>query len=484
MFNPAYYPYLRDKTHRLIFYGGAGSGKSYFIAQRSILKLLESDMCNLLCIRNVGETHKISTFALFKQVITKWHLSDYFKISGSVPSITCTLNGNCIIFKGLDDVEKLKSITAPKGEITDIWIEEASEIDEDSYNQLELRLRGGSSSKQIVISFNPVSVNHWLKKRFFDRKAPATAVIHTTYKDNLFLDDEYKNTLESYRTIDPYYYSVYCLGQWGVYGRTVFDAVSVSGQLAKGVQPVKVGYFVYEYDGMVIKNITWVDAPDGYIKIYKEPGKGVPYVIGGDTAGEGSDFFAAQVLDNTDGSQAAVLHHRFDEDLYARQMYCLGKYYNNALISVEVNFSSYPVRELDRMGYTSLYVRRTEDSYTHRLQKSYGFKTTSLTRPVAIAHLVELMRSSPHLVCDGETLEEMLTFVRNENGRPEAQNGSHDDLVMALAIAHYSREQQRDDILLPSSVAWSEDMYDDYYKADDETRKIILKKWGNPFEKQ
>jgi phage terminase large subunit len=264
----------------------------------------------------------------------------------------------------------------------------------------------------------------------------------------------------------------------------VFNAALVSEQLAKGIQPVKTGYFAYDYDGMVIKNITWVDASDGYIKIYKEPEKGVPYVIGGDTAGEGSDYFAAHVIDNTDGLQAAVLHHRFDEDLYARQMFCLGKYYNNALISVEVNFSTYPVRELDRMGYTSLYVRRTEDSYTQKLQKSYGFKTTSVTRPVAIARLVEVMRLSPGLVCDSDTLEEMLTFVRNENGRPEAQQGSHDDLVMALAIAHYSREQQRGDIILPSAAVWSDDMYDDYYKADEETRKIILKKWGNPFEKQ
>ena len=96
----------------------------------------------------------------------------------------------------IDDVEKLKSVTAAKGEITDIWIEQASEIEEDSYNQLELRLRGGRSSKQILISFNPVSVNHWLKKRFFDRQNSATAIIHTTYKDNLFLDDEYRNTLE------------------------------------------------------------------------------------------------------------------------------------------------------------------------------------------------------------------------------------------------------------------------------------------------
>ena len=85
--------------------------------------------------------------------------------------ITCA-NGNSVIFKGLDDTEKLKSITFPKGELTDIWVEEASEVREEDFNQLDVRLRGKGTHKQMVLTFNPVSVLHWLKRRFFDRQDP------------------------------------------------------------------------------------------------------------------------------------------------------------------------------------------------------------------------------------------------------------------------------------------------------------------------
>ena len=108
---------------------------------------------------------------------------------------------------------------------------------------------------------------------------------------------------------------------------------------------------------------------------------------------------------------------------------------------IESNFSSFPNKELVRLGYSNMFVREKEDRYTGIMDKSYGFKTTSLTRPVIIAELVKIVRESVELINDKLTLEEMLTFVRNEKGRPEAQQGAHDDLVMGLAIAYYSRTQ-------------------------------------------
>ena len=189
--------------------------------------------------------------------------------------------------------------------------------------------------------------------------------------------------------------------------------------------------------------IRWVEAEDGYISIYEDRRAGVPYVIGGDTAGEGSDWFAGQALDNTTGRQVCTLRQQFDEDLYAKQLYCLGRYYNDALVAVEANFSSYPIKELQRLRYPRQYVRTAEDSYTHRRQKRYGFRTTSVTRPLAIAELVRAAREAPELIRDGQTLREMLVFVKNERGRPEAMAGEHDDCVMALAIAQYARPQQR-----------------------------------------
>lgn len=413
-----------------MLYGGAGSGKSYAIGQYYIYKLLKNKICNLLVVRAVANTNRDSTFALFKQIISKWNIGHLFKINESDMRITCLANNNSIIFKGLDDTEKLKSITFSKGELSDIWVEEASEVEESDFNQLNIRLRGSETNKQIILSFNPVDINSWLKP-FSERKE--IFLIHSTYKDNKFLDEEYKRQLESYKDTDPYYYEVYCLGNWGVYGKTVFDKEKVYERLNKIKAPSKVGLF----------NLSdFTECEDGFIKIYIEPEEGRPYVIGGDTAGEGSDYFIGQVLDNITGEQVAVLRQQMDADLYAEQMYELGKYYNNALISIEANYDSFPIKELERLGYTNQYIREREDTFTGRPVKAYGFKTTSITRPIIISELIKIVRENVDLINDKETLEEMLTFIRNEKGRPEAKSGAHDDLIMALAIAHYIRPSQ------------------------------------------
>lgn len=447
VFNPRFYPYLRDRTHRyLLFYGGAGSGKSVFAAQRFVYRLLTLPLCNVLVVRAVAATNRDSTFALFRQAIGKWGLDGLFSCKESDMRIVCA-NGNSVIFKGLDDTEKLKSITFPKGELTDIWVEEASEIAEEDFNQLDVRLRGKGTQKQIVLTFNPVSVLHWLKGRFFDRQDPRVVVMKSTYRDNRFLDEDYKHTLESYKETDPYYYSVYCLGEWGVLGQTIFDAQKVSERLASLPGLVRRGEFTFatwyspEANQVLVEDasIRWVENPSGPIQIYREPVPGGAYILGADTAGEGSDFNVGQVIDHLGGEQLCTIRGRMDEDLFAKQLYCLGKYYNTALVSVEANFSSYPIRELERLRYPRQYVRQTEDSFTHRIRQSYGFKTSSVTRPLVIAGLVEVVREHPDWLNDRDTLNEMLTFVRNESGRPEAQQGAHDDCVMSLAIAYYVR---------------------------------------------
>jgi len=349
-----------------------------------------------------------------------------------------------MLFKGLDDVERLKSITFSKGELTDVWIEEASEVEESSFNQLDIRLRGGKQKKQVIISFNPINITHWLK-RFVDDKQENKMSLHTTYHDNKFIDDEYKALLESYKEKDPYYYDVYALGQWGVLGKTIFNAHKVNERLTlvRDRYPVKQGSFTYDYVGerIVESSIRWVESDDGYITIYEDVIPGLTYGIGGDTSGDGSDYFIGQVIDNTSGKQVAVLRHQFDEDLYAKQMYCLGKYFNWALIGIETNYSTYPVKELQRLDYPEQYIRVVEDTISQTTQKRYGFQTTKLTRPIIIADLACIVREQTELINDPETLNEMLTFVRNKKGRPEAMPGEHDDLIIALAIAYYIREQ-------------------------------------------
>lgn len=226
-------------------------------------------------------------------------------------------------------------------------------------------------------------------------------------------------------------------------GDNVFDTEQLLARLERIPKPIKTGYFTYDYDGLQLSNIKWHTDRNGYINIYQVPNRPAftKYCIGGDTAGEGSDFFIGQVLDAKTGQQVAVLKHRFDADQYAKQMYCLGMYYNEALIGIEANFDSFPIMELQRLGYQNQYVREAVDTYTGKTEKRFGFKTTTLTRPTIISRLIQIVREDVDSINDKDTLDELLTITRNEKGRIEAPEGGHDDQMMALAIAHHIREQ-------------------------------------------
>lgn len=239
-------------------------------------------------------------------------------------------------------------------------------------------------------------------------------------------------------------------------GANVFDTEKLLARVETAPKPIKTGYFLYDYDGLKITNIRWMtDSKNGYIHIYQLPNtpEVTKYCIGGDTAGEGSDYFIGQVLDARTGIQVATLKHQFDADIYAKQMFCLGMYYKQALIGIEANFDSYPIMELQRLGYTNQYVRQKIDEYTGKTEKRYGFRTTSITRPTILSRLIEIVREHCDTINDRDTLEELLTIIRNEKGRIEAPNGGHDDLMMGLAIAHQIREQvpfTQEEIIVPN----------------------------------
>lgn len=489
--NDTFLPLFWDKHRYLVLKGGGGSGKSIFAGRKILERAATEPGHRFLVVRKVAKTLRTSCFNQLKSQAYEYYEDQVEKIpKGESSDMYITFrNGSQILFAGLDDVEKLKSIF----DITGIWIEEASEVLESDFNQLDIRLRTQCPYYlQFIITFNPISITHWLKRRFFDLDISDTterenfrALTRThesTYKDNRFLRPEAIRTLENFKHTDPYYYRVYCLGEWGVTGTSVFDAEKVTARLLEKIQPEAVGDFTYSYDGMRVTDIRWTDSKAGGISIYKPPEAGVPYVIGCDTAGEGSDSFVAQVLDNRTGEQVAVLRQTYDEDLFAKQVYCLGMHYNTALIGIETNYSTFPVMELERLRYPKQYVRESIDDYTHKVKKSYGFLTNSKTRPVIIAGLVEVVRESVELICHTTTLEEMLTFVRNEDGRAEAEAGAHDDCVMALAIAHYIRPQQRYLQELPDEEKrkWTADMWEDYRRASPEVQAYLRKKWGEP----
>ena len=223
VFNEKYFPYLHNDKRYEIFYGGAGSGKSYFVAQKKVYQHLKEKGHKTLIVRKVARSNRHSTFDLIKNIIYSWRLSNLFKVKENDMEIKC-VNGNHMIFTGLDDVEKLKSIAG----ITDMWIEEATEITESDFEQLNLRLRGKSKfPKQITLTFNPISSSHWLKKRFFDRKTDDASILMTTYKDNKFIDTDYRKVLEELKEQDEMFYRIYALGEWGVLENLVYSNYEV-----------------------------------------------------------------------------------------------------------------------------------------------------------------------------------------------------------------------------------------------------------------
>ena len=245
-----------------------------------------------------------------------------------------------------------------------------------------------------------------------------------------------------------------------VSGDCIFDKDAISNYLSRFDIKSARGYFKYEKtfiplcDGegktvafeTKIHNIKFVEDENGYISIVEKPysvlenGKlyQKPYVIGADTAGEGSDYFTAKVLDNTTGKCVATLRkQRFDEDLFAEQLYCLGKYYNYAFMGVEINFSRYPTKVLLELGYENMFSRPYFNRTPSAPEKRYGFLTSYTNRSIRIGVLVSKMREDIELETDRETLVELSTFVDGKNGKPQAASGSHDDLVMASAIASY-----------------------------------------------
>lgn len=249
-------------------------------------------------------------------------------------------------------------------------------------------------------------------------------------------------------------------------GQCYFNSEKLVKRMQEVKEPIKTGYFLYELHNEMIMSYKWVDDPNGFIKIYEDVQGRNPYVLGGDTAGEGSDSFTGVVLNNITGKQSAVLKQKFDEIEYTRQMYCLGMYYNEALIGLETNFSTYPTVKLAEMKYPNLYVRdKNPDDYRNKLETKLGVNTNRATRPHMLAILQTVVKESIESIVDKETLQEMITFIVNENGKAEAQEGCHDDLVMGTAIAYYIRPQQKYTLLAAKQTTIQE-IYEPFFNMD------------------
>lgn len=207
-----------------MYYGGAGSGKSVFITQKLLKKYLSFPNRKCLIVRRIQATQKDSCFALFKSVLANWKIYEMCKINKTDLTIELP-NGSIFLFKGLDDPERIKSIA----DIDDIWVEECTEIDDFSFDQLCLRLRSKKPYNQIFCSFNPVSKSKWVFKRWFNQNDSSvrtdlanTMVLKTTYKDNKFLPKDYIDNLLEMGKTNPVYYRIYALGEFATLDKLVY----------------------------------------------------------------------------------------------------------------------------------------------------------------------------------------------------------------------------------------------------------------------
>ena len=258
---------MQDITIRfIILFGGSSSGKTYSVAQIVLIFTLWEGT-NTLVMRKVGASIKDSIYQDFVTAASQLGISKMFKFQDGIKTIKCLTNGARIVFKGLDDSEKIKGLSSFKRVVMDEW----SEFDEEDFKQIRLRLRG-MEGQQIICTFNPIKETHWIKKKLFDTQKwhdvpmeikiagsaipseltavksirmnepreiihkrtgeiihhdPDTVVIQTTYLNNFWVvgspdgtygyyDEQCIATFEFDRLNDPDYYNVYALGEWGV----------------------------------------------------------------------------------------------------------------------------------------------------------------------------------------------------------------------------------------------------------------------------
>ena len=224
--NPCFKEVNRSDKRYIVMKGSAGSGKSVDTAQNYILRLMNDKGRNLVCIRKSDITNRDSTYAELTGAIFRMFgdkADRYWTIRQSPLQLSCK-NGNQIIFRGVNDEkqrEKLKSITFQRGKLTDVWIEEATELTQADFEIIDDRLRGElpeGQFYQIRMTFNPVNKNHWIKKNFFDIPDANVLTHHSTYLLNRFIDDAYKQRMERRKVVDPEGYQIYGLGEWGEIG--------------------------------------------------------------------------------------------------------------------------------------------------------------------------------------------------------------------------------------------------------------------------
>lgn len=484
LFNKVYMPMIFGEGGKIwikpynALYGGSGSGKSFSIGQMFAVHMTIMPGRNLVCLRKQKTDCIASCWAFVYNALRKFKLLQFWDVKVNPEHrMINRINGNEILFEGVDDIENIKSIQFTKkfddveggDNLTDVWYEEVSEeTDVEVIREIDRRLRDSFVNTRIVLSFNPVSRLHWLYDLVMHEwrmDGMDSYVLKTTYKDNKFLPASYGEKMERLKYTNPYAYQVYALGNWGVMGESVFNQNKIAERLRElqekyTLTPYKLATFDYTLGDKKIPDPNTFkirESRDGEIKIFVMPVSGRPYVCAVDTAGEGSDYYAAHVCDNVTGEEVAVYHSNKKPDICVWQVYGLCKMYNYALFCPESNFDSWPIHAFLMLDYPNMYRRMGATDKTHiRREDRYGFRTGVDNRQMMLTDMVSFTEHHMDLINDEDTLNEMLTFTRQEKKLKGiwwgAEAGAHDDLVMSYAIMLQARSQQTTEMVSDPSI--------------------------------
>ena len=248
LFIPKFQPLITDYSHRWEFWcGSAGSGKSYTIAQKIIIRCCSEQIRVLVC-RRYATTLRNSCFALFKEILAKWQIAQYVNVRETDMTITFP-NGSQIVMIGLDTEEKLLSLN----NISTIWIEEAYEVEKNKVEQLNLRMRGAANNQQLILSWNPISKQSWLYGFTVEDPPENSIFIHSTYKDNIFLNAEYIAALDEMEIRNPAKYRVYGRGEWGI----DTEGLVITNWRKETFDPMELAALGYEHRAGC--DLGWVD---------------------------------------------------------------------------------------------------------------------------------------------------------------------------------------------------------------------------------
>lgn len=206
--------------------GSRASKKSSTQSLKVITEIIENPNINWLVVRKVERTLRDSCYAQLKWAIHRLKVDNFFKCSTSPLEITYKPTGQKILFRGLDDPLKVTSITVEVGSLCRLWIEEAYEItSEDAFDRLDESIRGQLPKgmyHQVVLTFNPWSDRHWLKKRFFDEPSKNVLAMTTNYMCNEFLSEADLVLFEEMKK-NPRRYRTAGLGEWGIVEGLVYE---------------------------------------------------------------------------------------------------------------------------------------------------------------------------------------------------------------------------------------------------------------------